>query len=142
MKCSNIIPLRRTAVISRVIPAQAAILQWRRCHEIPGPRTTACLGILVFIMALQFEQAHALELRGHFKPQLTVVNIPGNSLLQDFSDDPAIDTNLDLRLNTSGGSGRWSWRSDYQLLAGQGDQLELRQQNPDLGFNTLTLADD
>ncbi|MDH3634595.1 MAG: hypothetical protein OES20_07805 [Gammaproteobacteria bacterium] len=96
----------------------------------------------LLITALYFEGVHALELRGHFKPQVTAVNIPGKSLLQDFSDDPAIDANLDLRLNLSGGSGQWSWRSDYQLIAVKGDQLELRQQNPNLGFNAVTLADD
>lgn len=122
MNCSNILP-----VIIHVIPLR---------------RTTACIAIALPIMALQLEQAQALELRGHVKPQITVVNFPGKSLLQDFSDDPAVDTNLDLRLNLSSSSGEWSWRSDYQLLAARGDQLKLRQQNPDLGFNTVTLADD
>jgi len=109
---------------------------------IPIPQTAAYAGIALLIMALLFEQAHALELRGHFKPQATVVNIPDDSLLQDFTDDPARDTGFDLRLKLSTDVGGWSWHSDYQLIAVKGDQLELRQQNPDLGFNAVTLADD
>lgn len=101
-----------------------------------------CAGMTMLVMALHFEQALALELRGHFKPQATVVNIPGDSLLQDFSDDPARDFGFDLRLNLSTDTGDWSWHSDYQLIAVKGDQLELRQQNPNLGFNAVTLADD
>jgi len=147
----DIIPLRRIAATIRVIPEIAqqlsGILKRLRDPMIPGRPTTAyaavrCIGMTLLIIALQFEQAHALELSGHVKPQLTVVNIPSKSLLQDFSDDPAIDTNLDLRLNLSDSSGQWSWRSDYQMLAGQGDQLELRQQYPNLGFNPVTFADD
>jgi len=112
---------------------------------IPQPRVrggVAYAGMMLLVMALHFEQALALELRGHFKPQTTVVNLPGNSLLQDFSDDPARDIGLDLRLNLSTDVGGWSWHSDYQLIAVKGDQLELRQQNPNLGFNAVTLADD
>ena len=154
MKRSNIIPviIHAIPVIFRVIPlrrtaAQAGILQWWHRYKIPIHRAAACktfrrITITLLVMALYFQQAHALELRGHVKPQITAVNIPSKSLLQDFSDDPAIDTDLDLRLNLSGSSGQWSWRSDYQLLAGQGDQLEIRQQYPNLGFNTVTLADD
>ncbi|MBT8436497.1 MAG: hypothetical protein KJP11_03920 [Gammaproteobacteria bacterium] len=96
----------------------------------------------MLIIALHLEQVHALELRGHFKPQVTVVNIPDDSLLQDFTDDPARDAGFDLRLNLSADTGGWSWNSDYQLIAVDGDQLELRQQNPNLGFNAATLADD
>ena len=156
MKRSSIIPLRRTAacaavlhigitnysVIPEIAQQLSGILKRFRVPKIPAYAAVRRIGMTLLIMALHFEQAHALELRGHFKPQITAVNIPGKSLLQDFSDDPATDTNLDLRLNLSGGSGQWSWRSDYQLLAGQGDQLELRQKNPDLGFNRVTLADD
>ena len=144
MKRSNIILviIRVIPLVVPVIPAQAGILQWWHRYKIPIRRTAACAGMTLLVMALCFGQAHALELRGHIKPQVTVVNIPGDSLLQDFSDDPAVDTNLGLRLNLSGNSGQWSWRSDYQFLAAQGDQLELRQQNPGLGFNTVTLADD
>ncbi len=104
-----------------------------------GPAT---LFLLLVCIALNTANALAFELRGHVKPQTTVVNIPGDSLLQDFSDDPARDINLDLRLNMAANTGGWSWHGDYQLLVGQGDQLELRQQNPDLGFNAVTLADD
>jgi hypothetical protein len=98
------------------------------------------MAILIFMLSIS--TALALDLRGHFKPQATVVDIPGDSLLQDFSDDPTRDSGFDLRLNLSTDSGSWSWHSDYQLIAAAGDQVELRQQNPNLGFNAVTLADD
>ena len=81
-------------------------------------------------------------LRGHVKPQATLANIPADSLLQDFSDDPMRDIGLDLRLILSGNKSAWSWRSDYQLLAQQGDRLELAQQSPLTGFTATRLVDD
>ena len=86
--------------------------------------------------------AQDYDLRGHVKPQATRANIPADSLLQDFSDDPMRDIGLDLRLNLSGASSAWTWRGDYQLLAQQGDQLELAQQYPQTGFATTRLVDD
>jgi hypothetical protein len=93
-------------------------------------------------MTLLCGQAQALELGGHIKSLMSVVDIPDDSLLQDFSDDPARDINLDMRLNLSDNSGAWSWRSDYQLLAQQGDRLKLVQQHPNLGFIDSALTDD
>ncbi len=84
----------------------------------------------------------ALDLRGHVKPQFSAANIPADSLLQDFSDDPAVDSNLDLRLNLSANNSAWSWQIDYQLLMRQGDQLEMQQRNPESGFPNNTIPDD
>jgi hypothetical protein len=100
------------------------------------------VAIVLLVVALQASNAAAFEMGGHVKSLASVVSIPGDSLLQDFSDDPARDINLDVRLNLSGNSGAWSWRSDYQLLAQQGDRLKLVQQHPNLGFIDNALTDD
>jgi hypothetical protein len=86
--------------------------------------------------------ARDYDLRGHIKPQATLADIPATSLLQDFSDDPMRDIGLDLRLTLTGGQSAWTWRGDYQLLAQQGDQLKLGQQNPLTGFAANGLVDD
>ncbi len=93
-------------------------------------------------ITLHAGNAAAFELRGHIKPQLSVVNLPGDSLLQNFSDDPASDTALDVRVNLSDNKGAWSWHSDYQLQARQGDLLEFQQRFPQFGFNDSALTDD
>lgn len=86
--------------------------------------------------------AQDVDIRGHIKPQATQTNIPSDSLLQDFSDDPMRDIGLDLRLSLSAGSSAWSWRTDYQLLAQRGDRLELEQQYPYAGLRSTRLVDD
>jgi len=97
-------------------------------------------GILLLLIACGNAQAY--EMRGHFKPRVTVVDIPADSALQEFSDDPAVDSGFDLRLNFSGGAANWSWQTDYQLLARQGDQTELAQQSPIPGFGGAPVVDD
>jgi len=108
-----------------------------------------CPGILPTVLALTLlllnpatSQAQNYDLRGHIKPQASLVDLPANSLLQDFSDDPMRDIGLDLRLILLGHSSAWSWRGDYQLLAQQGDQLALGQQYPLTGFGSTSLIDD
>ncbi|TNF90045.1 MAG: hypothetical protein EP300_04070 [Gammaproteobacteria bacterium] len=86
--------------------------------------------------------AQALETRGHTKLRATATDLPDNSLLQDFSDDPMTDSGAELRLNLSDRSNGFSWRADYQLLAVQGDRLELRQQTGLTGFGGNALPDD
>ena len=113
----------RRGVIPEIAQQLFRILERQRDPRILAYAAVRTIGMTLLILALHFEQAHALELRGHVKPQVTVVNIPATSLLRDFSDDPAVDTNLDLRLNLSGSSHEWSWYGDYQFLARQGDQL-------------------
>jgi hypothetical protein len=112
-----------------VTPAQATV-------------SVGTAAVILFFLTLTAGNAAAFELRGHIKPQWKTTNIPGDSLLQDFSDDPSHDTALDTRLNLSSSSGDWSWRSDYQLQARQGDLLELQQRYPQFGFNTTALTDD
>jgi len=124
-----------------VIPVQAAdrrfgILRLRRhC------KAAACVGMT---LALTFLASNvlALDLRGHTKLQATSANLPNDSLLQDFSDDPMSDTGFDLRLNLKHRAGGWSWHADYQLLARQGDQLELQQQTSLNRFGNSALPED
>ena len=106
----------------------------------PGAiRIQSCLA-LTLLAACSVVQAY--EMRGHFKPQATIVDIPGDSALQDFSDDPALDAGFDFRLNFSGGANNWSWQTDYQLLARQGDQTELLQLGTIPGFGGGAAVDD
>ncbi len=86
--------------------------------------------------------AAALDLRGHVKGQATSTELPGNSLLRDFADDPLRDIGLELRLNLQDRIGDWGWQVDYQLFALAGDRLELRQRNPGLDFGAGVLPND
>ena len=131
------------------IPAKAGILySWREnryrtgiLDHSPVPVMTL-LALSLALLNPSVATAQDYDLRGHIKPQATLANIPADSLLQDFSDDPMRDIGLDLRLILSGNRTGWTWRGDYQLLAQQGDQLELGQQYPLTGFATTGLIDD
>jgi hypothetical protein len=107
----------------------------------PGKFSTA-LALTLLLLIPAFVHAQDYNLRGHIKPQATLADIPANSLLQDFSDDPMRDIGLDLRLTLTGSQSAWTWRGDYQLLAQQGDQLQLGQQYPLTGFAAKGLVDD
>ncbi len=126
---------------SGVIPAQAGISRLRRYCKSPQRRTAVCAGITA-ALALLASNAAALELRGHAKLQATSTNLPVDSLLQDFSDDPMNDAGFDLRLKLKNRAGGWSWRADYQLLARQGDRLELQQKTSLTGFGNAALPED
>jgi hypothetical protein len=100
------------------------------------------LALWLLLLQPASSQAQGYDLRGHIKPQAIVANLPGDSRLQDFSDDPMRDIGLDLRAILSGNESSWSWRGDYQLLALQGDQIELAQTYPLAGLRVTRLADD
>ena len=100
------------------------------------------LALWLALLQPAHSQARDYDLRGHIKPQASVVDLPADSRLQDFSDDPMRDVGLDLRANLSGYESAWSWRVDYQLLAQQGDQIELAQTYPLAGFRVTRLLDD
>jgi hypothetical protein len=100
------------------------------------------LALSLLLLHPAASQARDYDLRGHLKPQASLVNLPADSRLQDFSDDPMRDIGLDLRANLSGNEAAWSWRGDYQLLAQQGDQIELAQDYPLAGFQSTRLVDD
>ncbi len=107
----------------------------------PAVVTAVCAGITA-TLALVTSNAAALELRGHAKLQATSTNLPADSLLQDFGDDPMNDAGFDLRLKLKDRAGGWSWRADYQLLARQGDRLELQQNTALTGFGAAALLED
>lgn len=86
--------------------------------------------------------ASAVELRGHVKLQAAVTDLPADSLLRDFSDDPARDTGLEARLNLGERRGAWTWQADYQLLLRRGDRVELRDRLPALDFGRGAIPDD
>ena len=118
-----------------VIPAQAAvrrigISQCRRNFKLritcDRPRLSLPLAPLLLVaLALTLASGNVLafDLRGHAKLQTNVTNLPSDSLLQDFSDDPMSDNGVDIRLNYSDRAAGWNWRADYQLLARQGLSL-------------------
>ena len=98
---------------------------------------------LALVMTLTAGDALAFELRGHAKAQVNLADLPDDSLLRDFSDDPIADSSLDLRLNYSERRHGWNWRADYQLLAAQGDRLELSRRSGLTGFSgNLSPEDD
>lgn len=135
MKCSSdripasVIPKPRSA-------ANPGISQWPR-----GLRIPVCTGITLILVVLT-GNAQAFDLRGHVKLQANATELPADSLLQDFSDDPMYDTGVDLRLAAEDRAGSWSWRADYQLLARQGDRFELQQRAPLTGFGRFALPED
>ena len=106
----------------------------------PGRRPAPWLPCALLLLAATNVQS--LETRGHVKGQATVTELPGDSLLRDFGDDPMRDGGLDLRLLLEDRHGAWRWHADYQLLARAGDRLELQQRNPDLGFGAAPLPVD
>jgi hypothetical protein len=97
---------------------------------------------MTLALALVSGHANAYDLRAHAKLQATATNLPTDSLLRDFSDDPMRDTGIDLRLNLSDRARGWHWRADYQLQAAQGDRLELQQQTSLAGFAPGALPED
>lgn len=106
-------------------------------------RTIAPALLAALLMAaIPSREATALELHGHVKPQALLADIPADSLLQDYSNDPSRDIGLDLRANLTGGAASWSWQADYQLLAQQGDRLELLQKHSFPGFASAPIPDD
>jgi len=114
----------------------------KRSNSSPPKTATTNYFCVLILPLIACGNAQAYDLRGHFKPQVTVADIPADSALQEFSDDPAVDSGFDLRLNFSGGAANWSWQTDYQLLARQGDQTELAQQSPIPGFGAPVVDDD
>ena len=102
-------------------------------------RSTACA--LLFGLALANDAA-ALDFRGHAKLQGTATDLPSDSLLREFSDNPSRDTGVDLRANLSDRRGAWNWQADYQLLLRDGDRVELQQRLPEADFGRGVVPDD
>lgn len=108
-----------------------------------NPRARALLVHACALLCLGlYGDAIAYELRGHAKLQASATELPSDSLLREFSDDPARDTGLDLRANLAGRRGAWNWQADYQLLLRDGDRVELQQRLPAAGFGRGVVPDD
>jgi len=113
-------------------------------RRLPRRRGLGIFPALLFCLhgLLCSNQSAAVELRGHAKLQATSVDIPADSLLQDAGADPANDGSFELRVNLGERAGAWQWQADYQLLASQGDRLEIRRQNPGFDFGAAAFPDD
>ncbi len=122
-------------------PGAALALKWRRDFNNPIRGSAACAGMML-LLAIFSSHCQAFELRGHAKLQASATNLPADSLLQDLSDDPMSDNGVDSRLNYSDRADGWNWRVDYQLLARQGDRIELQRQTSLPGFGNGALPED
>lgn len=96
----------------------------------------------LLMLTLLAGNAGAFEWGGHIKYQGNLTNLPDDSLLQDFGDDPLVDNSLDLRLKLAGRERGWSWQADYQLALVQGDSLGLARDNPAIAPGGGDFSDD
>ncbi len=119
-----------------VIPAQAGILISKYLCKVP-----ACAGTMLLLLSLAAD-ANAVELGGHAKIRATSTQLPDDSLLADFGNDPLNDAGTELRLNLRHRAGGWRAFADYQLFVLGGDRYELRRRNPALDFGSAALIED
>lgn len=70
------------------------------------------------------------EFGGHTKVALTSQAYPSQSLFRDLVGSSTLDLNGDLRLNLKADAGRWRFDAAYQLLALNGDSVELGRAVP------------
>ncbi|MCZ6831189.1 MAG: hypothetical protein O7F73_16690 [Gammaproteobacteria bacterium] len=61
---------------------------------------------------------------GHTKARLNLAEVPNDSLLREFLDNPAFDQGADLRLKFKHQGEHWGAEADYQLIGQFGDSLE------------------
>jgi hypothetical protein len=101
-------------------------------------------GMTMFLLLAIVSAPAAAEYnyKGHIKYQSLLSNYPGDSLFQDYIDDPAWDNNADLRLSFSARRNSWTLHADYQLLSKNGDTVSMLQQNPTIGFTPQMISDD
>jgi len=90
----------------------------------------SCLILVVLLSATVFADDGDSEVGGHTKLALTSQAYPSQSLFRDLVGSSTLDLNGDLRLNFKSGTGRWSFDADYQLLALNGDSVELGRAIP------------
>ncbi|NOX67670.1 MAG: hypothetical protein GXP15_00645 [Gammaproteobacteria bacterium] len=64
------------------------------------------------------------ELNGHTKVRLLGQSFPQGSIFRDVAGATVLDSEGDLRLNFQATNGRWSFTTDYQLIALYGDGVE------------------
>jgi len=75
-------------------------------------------------------ESNKTEFGGHTKFSLTSQAYPDQSLFRDLVGSSTLDATGDLRLNLKRNVGRWSFDAAYQLLALNGDSVELGRALP------------
>ncbi len=91
----------------------------------------------LLLLALAPAQAATdTDYKGHVKYQALITNYPADSLFQTITDDPARDSNADLRLNFSAYRNAWAFNADFQFLIKDGDSVSLQKGNPGIGFTS------
>ena len=84
-----------------------------------------------FLSATAMAESNKTEFGGHTKFSLTSQAYPDQSLFRDLVGSSTLDATGDLRLNLKRNVGRWSFDAAYQLLALNGDSVELGRALPD-----------
>ena len=75
-------------------------------------------------------ESNKTEVGGHTKFSLTSQAYPDQSVFRDLVGSSTLDATGDLRLNLKRNVGRWSFDAAYQLLALNGDSVELGRALP------------
>lgn len=105
------------------------------------PRSTIL--VLLLLSAAAQGEDWKIEYGGHTKLRVTGQAYPSESVFRDVAGSNSIDTGAVLRLKFGAATGRWSFDTDYQLLALHGEGVELGS-NPQPGaeFFFTVLPDD
>ncbi|MGI9249228.1 MAG: hypothetical protein ACR2QI_09455 [Woeseiaceae bacterium] len=84
----------------------------------------------IFVSAAVFADDSKMEFGGHTKLALTRQSYPDESVFRDLVGSNALDVTGSLRLNFKADMDRWSFDAAYQLLAQNGDSVELGRALP------------
>jgi len=87
-------------------------------------RLNACIACLLLSVTVVADD-DAIQIGGHTKFSLTGQAYPDQSLFRDLVGGSTLDLSGDLRLNVKANADRWSFDGAYQLLALNGDSVEL-----------------
>ncbi len=100
------------------------------------------LAALLLALACPAVAAASLFDGGHIKARALATDYPGDSVFNDVVGGSALDTGASLRLKFAAGSGPFSLDAHYQLLAEQGDSLQLSAASAGSLFTPTALPDD
>ena len=90
----------------------------------------SCFILLLLLSTTVAADDSAREFGGHSKFAVTSQAYPRQSLFRDLVGSSTLDINADLRLNFKANAGRWSVDAAYQLLALNGDSVDLGRTVP------------
>ena len=102
------------------------------------PRNTVL--VILLLASATYAEDWRGEYGGHTKVRFTGQAYPSDSVFRDAVGRESIDGGVELRLQLSAGTGRWSMDAAYQLLVLHGDGVELGSDPPpgsELFFTTL-----